>query len=275
MLKGKYKNYSDLHIYILKNTHPELKNLEDEDLIGVWEEDGVGVLFFHKPKDALIKELSRKYNLELEEKDVVPYEKWNENRFPKPIKIGSFRIAPVWYEGEWDLIFDPSVVFGEGHHPTTAMMLELSWEFYQKIGKPQKVLDIGCGSGLLTLFWAKLGAKVTAIDINPLCVKVTRNNLALNQLLNKAEVLEGDIKKFLPLKADLVLGNLYKGLLLDLFGLPSFWSSPYYLVSGFSPAMEKELREALTPYSVDIVARKERENWVCWLLKNNMVKEEG
>ncbi len=272
MLKGKYKNYTDLYIYIFKNSHPELKNLEDEDFIGVWEEDGVGVLFFHKPKDDLIQELSKKYNLELELKDKVPYDKWNENRFPKPLEIGNLKIAPIWCEGKWDLVFDPSVVFGEGGHPTTVMMLELSWEFYKNFCKPDRVLDIGCGSGILTLFWAKLGSNLVSIDINPLCIKVTKHNLALNGLLNKAEVIEGNIKKLLPLKADLVLGNLYKGLLLDLFGLPSFWTSPYYLLSGFSVAMERELKDALKPYSAEIILRKEMNNWVCWLLKNKKIK---
>ncbi len=272
MLRGKYKEYKDLYIYIFKRGNPALKNLEDEDFIGAWEEDGVEVLFFHKPKDELIEKLIEKYGLELEEKDRVSYEKWNENRFPRPVKIGDIKIAPVWYEGEWDLVFDPSVVFGEGGHPTTVMMLELSWEFYKRFGKPERVVDMGCGSGILTLFWAKLGASILSIDINPLCIEVTRHNLALNNLLDRAEVKEGDVKSFLPIKADLVLGNLYKGLLLDLLGLPSFWTSSYYLVSGFSVAMERELKEALKPCPAEIIVRKEMKNWVCWLLKNKKIK---
>jgi len=266
MLKGKYKKYDTLYIYSFRNSHPELKNFDDEDLIGVWEEEGISVLFFHKPKEELIKELAKKYGLELEVKDVIPYESWNEKRVPKPFKVGPYKIAPVWYEGEWDLIFDPSIVFGEGNHPTTSMMLELSWEFYQNFGKPKKVLDIGCGTGILTLFWAKLGAEVIAVDINPLCVKVTKHNLALNSL--SAEVVEGDIKGLLPIKVDLVLANLYKGLLEELFNLESFWTSQFYLVSGFMNSMEKELLEKLNNRKVELLLRKEKEGWISWFIKN-------
>ena len=266
MLKGKYSKYEDLYIYGFKNSHPELHSFEDEDLIGYWEEDGVGMLFFHKPKDELVKTLIKKYNLELEVKDRVLYSQWNEGRVPRPFEAGPFKIAPLWFEGNWDLVFDPSVVFGEGSHPTTSMVLEISWEFFQELEKPQTVIDIGCGTGILSLFWAKLGAKVKAVDINPLCIKVTKHNLSLNNL--SAEVIQADIKSLLPVSADLVLANLYKGLLLDLFGLPSFWTSQYYIVSGFFTEMEKELKESLTPYAVKIIKRKERENWVCWLIKN-------
>ncbi len=266
MLRGKYKKYETLYIYSFTNSHPALKDFDDEDLIGVWEEDGVSVLFFHKPKDELVEKLIKDYGLKLDVKDVMPYEIWNEKRMPKPFKVGPYTIAPVWYEGNWDLIFDPSIVFGEGTHPTTSMMLELSWEFYQNFEKPKKVLDIGCGTGILTLFWAKLGTEVIGVDINPLCVKVSKHNLALNGLSGK--VIEGDIKEMLPISVDLVLANLYKGLLEELFDLPAFWTSRFYLFSGFIKEMEDELLTSLKKHKVEILLRKEKENWVSWLVEN-------
>jgi ribosomal protein L11 methyltransferase len=272
MLRGKYKRYETLYIYSFRNSHPALKEFDDEDLIGVWEEEGISVLFFHKPKDELVKELMEKYGLELDVKDVMPYESWNEKRIPKPFEIGPYKIAPLWYEGIWDIVFDPSIVFGEGAHPTTSMMLELSWEFYQNFRKPQKVLDIGCGTGILGLFWAKLGSEVIAVDINPLCVKVTKNNLALNGL--SAEVIEGDIKKLLPIKVDLVLANLYKGLLEELFKIPSFWTSKFYMFSGFIKSMEEELFTLLKKQKTEVLLRKEKEGWISWLVENKEIKEE-
>jgi len=170
-------------------------------------------------------------------------------------------------DGDWDIVIDPSVVFGEGTHPTTSMVLELSWKFYKKFGLPEKVIDLGCGTGVLSLFWAKLGAEVVAVDKNPLCVKVTQHNAKLNNLENKIKVIEKDVKEVLPVNADLVLANLFKGILLELFGLPSFWKSPYYIVSGFSPGMEKELILPLKSFKVEITERVEKNGWVTWFLE--------
>jgi len=264
MLKGPYKNYETLCLYGFREGHPALHELEDEDLIGYWEEDGLGVLFFHRPKDSLIEELIKRYGLKLEIKDVVPYSQWNEKRVPQPFEIGPVKIAPLWYEGEWDLIFDPSVVFGEGRHPTTFLMLYASYDFYKEYGLPESILDLGCGSGLLSLFWAKLGGRVRALDINPLCVKVTKQNLQLNGL--SAEVSLGDVRTFADFTSELILANLYKGLILDLLKRPEFFSAKYYLLSGFTTGMEEEIREGLQNKPLKLLKRLEREHWVCYLL---------
>ncbi|MCS7198824.1 MAG: 50S ribosomal protein L11 methyltransferase [Caldimicrobium sp.] len=264
MLKAPYERYENLYIYAFREGHPSLRELEEPDLIGYWEEDGLGVLFFHQEKEELVEELVKRLNLTLELKDVIPYAKWNEKRVPHPFVVGPFKIAPLWEKGDFDLIFDPSVVFGEGFHPTTALMLETSWIFFQEKGLPEEVWDLGCGSGLLSLFWAKLGAKVVAVDVNPLCIKVTKRNLELNGL--EAEVIEGDVRKLPFFGGELILANLYKGLLLELFNIPSFFTSKYYLLSGFTTGMEEEILQALRDKPVKIEKRLEKENWVCYQL---------
>ncbi len=264
MLRPPYQKYETFYIYGFREGHPALRELEDPDLIGYWEEDGFGVLFFHRPKDDLVEALVHKYDLILEIKDIVPYTQWNERRVPVPFEVGPFKIAPLWYEGKWDLLFDPSVVFGEGTHPTTSLMLQASWGFYRKFGLPESILDLGCGSGILTLFWAKLGGKVRAIDINPLCVRVTQKNLDLNGL--SAEVREGDVREIRDFSSELILANLYKGLLLDLFKRDEFFSGKYYLLSGFTLGMEEEIKEGLRNKPVKLLERKHQENWVCYLL---------
>ncbi|BAU23871.1 ribosomal protein L11 methylase [Caldimicrobium thiodismutans] len=264
MLRPPYQKYETFYIYGFRDGHPALRVLDDPDLIGYWEEDGIGVLFFHKPKDALVQELINQFNLTLEIKDEVPYTQWNERRIPQPFEVGPFKIAPLWYEGKWDLIFDPSVVFGEGTHPTTTLMLHSSWNFYKLYGLPESILDLGCGSGILTLFWAKLGGKIRAIDINPLCVKVTQKNLSLNGL--QAQVQEGDVREFKDFACDLLLANLYKGLLLDQFKREEFFSAKYYLLSGFTIGMEEEIIDGLEEKPVRLLERKQIENWVCYLL---------
>lgn len=263
MLKPPYHKYETLYIYGFREGNKALRSLDDPDLIGYWEEDGFGVLFFHKPKDELVKNLINTYDLILEIKDVVPYSQWNEKRIPKPFKIGPFNIAPLWYQGNFNLIFDPSVVFGEGAHPTTVLMLELSWEIFKEHGLPKNLLDLGCGSGILTLFWSKLGGKVTALDVNPLCVKVTQKNLDLNNL--SAQVIEADLREWKDFSYELILANLYKGLLLELFNRKEFFQGRYYLISGFTVGMEEEIKESIKD-KFKVLKRKERENWVCYHL---------
>jgi ribosomal protein L11 methyltransferase len=123
---------------------------------------------------------------------VVRNEDWANNwkvHF-KPVRIGKrLVIKPTWEEyqplpGDLIIQIDPGMAFGTGAHPTTRMCLE-SLEricFGRPDGKlPEAVLDVGTGSGVLSIAAALLGAtRITAVDIDPEAVRVTRENLELN-----------------------------------------------------------------------------------------------
>ena len=104
---------------------------------------------------------------------------WREN-FP-PLEIGRFLIVPSWEEApESELIpieLDPGLAFGTGQHPTTRMCLELLGELDLD---GQKLLDVGCGSGILSIAAAKLGAVVVASDLDEWCIAATRENAEKN-----------------------------------------------------------------------------------------------
>ncbi|AEH44454.1 methyltransferase small [Thermodesulfatator indicus DSM 15286] len=268
MLRGHHKRYHKLYLYSFDRKHPALHEIDDEDFIGCWEEDGLAIVFFHKPKDALLDRLAKELGLTIEDRAEVSYDEWSEGRKISCLKFGDIVLRPVWEEGP-GLKFDPGVVFGSGNHPTTKLCLSWIYKLWQEYGPFEKVADLGCGAGLLSLLSASLGAQVLAVDFNPLCVELTRKNLALNHLEHRATVYCEDVKKLVPFEADLVIANLFKGLLLDLFGLPSFWQNRYYLFSGFSPAMEKELREALWP-KARIKGREEENGWVIWFVENEV-----
>ncbi len=266
MLRGKHKRYHKLYLYAVDRPHPALHHFEDEDFIGCWEEEDFAVLFFHQPRDSLIEKVLSSLGLKLEEKAVVDFEEWGEGRRIAPFRVGPYQLAPEWEAQAGDLVFDPGVVFGSGTHPTTRLCLEWLYRLFQEFGPFKRVADLGCGSGLVSLLATKLGARVLAADINPLCVSLTKKNLRLNQLQSQAKVLKEDVRRLLPIKADLVVANLFKGLLLELFGLPSFWQSRYYLFTGFVPSMEEELKEALSPYA-DILDRDEKQGWVLYAVR--------
>lgn len=116
-------------------------------------------------------------------------------QFFKPRRIGRrFVIRPTWEEfaaepGDHVIVLDPGQAFGTGDHPTTRLCLELL-ERAEIEGK--RLADVGCGSGILAIAAAQLGAaEVQAVDIDPIAVEVTKENAALNGVSFRAVVGEG------------------------------------------------------------------------------------
>jgi ribosomal protein L11 methyltransferase len=100
----------------------------------------------------------------------------------EPVQIEKFYIHPTWSEANPDLIniiIDPALAFGTGHHPTTASSLKAISHY---VKKGDYVLDVGCGSGILGIAAIKLGAKVDACDTDPISVQNTIENAKLNGL---------------------------------------------------------------------------------------------
>lgn len=100
----------------------------------------------------------------------------------QPLVIDDFYIHPTWDDPNPELInieIDPALAFGTGHHPTTASALRA----ISKYVKPNsKVLDVGCGSGILGVGAIKLGATVDACDTDPVSVENTLQNAKLNKV---------------------------------------------------------------------------------------------
>jgi len=100
----------------------------------------------------------------------------------KPIQIDRFYIHPTWDEPNKDLlniVIDPALAFGTGHHPTTASSLRAIAKY---VKKDDNVLDVGCGSGILGVGALKLGAKVDACDTDEVCVQNSEVNAKLNEV---------------------------------------------------------------------------------------------
>jgi ribosomal protein L11 methyltransferase len=134
-------------------------------------------------------------------------------------------IVPSWVEhrarpDDIVLRIDPGMAFGTGQHPTTAMCLaalEDMFEWFAKPwreGKPVDVLDLGCGSGILAIAAAKLGAsRIVAIDVDPQAIKATRANAAENGVADVIEAHEGTLEAVSE-QFDIIVANI-SGLTLE------------------------------------------------------------
>jgi ribosomal protein L11 methyltransferase len=154
-------------------------------------------------------------------------EDWAESwkRHFKPIEIGdALLIKPSWSrrrarKNQAVVVLDPGLSFGTGHHPTTAFCLrELARHSAKRTAARRSFLDIGTGSGILTIAAAKLGfAPVHAMDWDAGAVRVTRANARANGVLKQLRLMRGDLLK-LPLRSDwqydLICANLTATLLI-------------------------------------------------------------
>jgi ribosomal protein L11 methyltransferase len=156
----------------------------------------------------------------------VPQQNWNElweSNF-EPISVaGQVYVRATFHqprpEFKYEIVIDPKMAFGTGHHQTTSMMMELmlETEFRDK-----KVLDMGCGTGILAILAEKLGSReITAIDYDPVCYESTLENAALNRMHHIA-ALCGSKEAIPNQQFDIILANINRNILLD--QLPAYAS---------------------------------------------------
>ena len=161
---------------------------------------------------------------------------------------------------EYNIIIDPKMSFGTGHHETTSLMVSeiLNADFAEKT-----VLDMGCGTSVLAVLASMRGAKkLTAVDIDDWCVENSLENLALNNISN-TEVLHGDASLLSGKSFDIILANINRNILVnDMVTYAACLSENVLLfMSGFYtediPIIEKEANK----YGLKLLDSKTKNNW--------------
>lgn len=152
------------------------------------------------------------------EDDVLWRDKWKE--YFKPTKLSNnIVVKPTWCEyksNEGDIVIeiDPGMAFGTGTHETTMLCIRMI-EKYMSDG--YKVLDVGSGSGILSIAAAKLGASdVLGIDIDEDAVRVSNENYELNDVSDRAKAIVGDLTAGVDYKANIVVANLLADIVMRL-----------------------------------------------------------
>ena len=156
--------------------------------------------------------------------DTLCEEDWANawKKYFKPQKVSDFVvIKPTWEaytpaQDETVIEIDPGMAFGTGTHETTKMCIRMLEEF-QEPGS--SVLDVGCGSGILSIASGKLGAgSILGLDLDPVAVEVARENVARNGLADKTQIIASDITQGVPKnrKFDIVLANIIADVIIRL-----------------------------------------------------------
>lgn len=143
---------------------------------------------------------------------------WKE--YFHPVRVSEhIVIKPSWEEyipavGDIVIELDPGMAFGTGTHHTTAMCVRC----LEDVIKPKHVVfDIGTGSGILAVAAAKLGAaSVRAVDLDPVAVRVAKENIAFNNVAAKIEITQGDLLTGITGKADIIVANIIADIIIKM-----------------------------------------------------------
>jgi len=153
-------------------------------------------------------------------KELIKSQNWNEvweKNYFKPLVIAGECLVRAPFHKEYprckyEIVIEPNMAFGTGNHETTSMMLEAILK-EELTGK--KVLDMGCGTGILGIMASIKGAsQITAIDIDEWSVKGTHENAVLNNIKN-LKVKKGDASLLGDEKYDFIFANIHKNVLLN------------------------------------------------------------
>ncbi len=200
----------------------------------------------------------------------VAEENWAESwkQFFHPKRVGKrFFICPSWEKvsispDQYLIVLDPGQAFGTGDHPTTRMCLELL-ETLDMQGK--EIADIGCGSGILSIAAALLGAKsVVSVDVETSSVESTAENASRNNV--KIEVYQG--KGFEPIDPeqtfDLVVSNIISPVILDLipFVKSRLNEGGFWLISGVIEGNWQRVQLALISAGFKNLTHKKEGEWI-------------
>ncbi|HBH3690796.1 TPA: 50S ribosomal protein L11 methyltransferase [Clostridioides difficile] len=185
----------------------------------------------------------------------------------KPTKVGQrVVVKPTWedyamQDGDLIIELDPGMAFGTGTHETTSMCIR---ELEKYVNKDSKVFDIGCGSGILAIAAAKLGAKeVVAVDLDEVAVKVAKENVLENKVEKSVSVMHGNLTDVIKDKADVIVANIIADIIKILAkDVQNFMKEDaIFISSGIILDKVEEVKESLIENGFEIVEVQKLGEW--------------
>lgn len=270
------EDYSDLEKGAEEIAHIDLI---DEDLINSDRNHSVIHIYISKENNIAesteyLKERLNGCNIPFEfGESTISEEEWENNwkQFFKCTEIGNrLCIRPCWeeYDNKENrkvLSIDPGAAFGTGTHATTSMCLQVLDEI---VKQDDTVLDIGSGSGILSIAAVLLGAEnAVGVDIDPVAVKVATENAKINNMSDKTKYLVGNLNDKIKEKYSIVVANIVADVIIslskDVKNLMT--DNGVFLCSGIIDIRAKDVENALAENGLKIIKRLENNNWVAFL----------
>ena len=242
-----------------------------DDVLGYENKDDSSLVYFDNVSKKYLEDyIQSNSNIKKWQWSEIVEKNWMENcrDFFKPIIIkDKVYISTVWDEDEKnnmiDIKINPALAFGTGHHETTYMMIEamLDFDFKEK-----SVLDIGTGSGILSILSKRLGSnRILAIDNDPL----TENNFIENLKFNHIDDVEfkiADCTSFIDYNFDIILANINRSVIVDI--IPNLTSSnTLVFLSGILNSDEDLISDLLNQYNRKIQKIYRKNKWSCIVIK--------
>lgn len=195
-------------------------------------------------------------------------------KYYNPVKISErFTIVPTWetYErvstDELIIELDPGMAFGTGTHPTTVMCIQA----LEKCVQPgDTVIDVGTGSGILSIAAAMLGAKsVRALDLDLVAVDSAKINVKLNKVQHVVTVMQNNLLDHIDKTANVIVANILAEIILrfvdDAYRLLE--PNGYFITSGIIQAKKQEVKDGLVNAGFTIEETLTMEDWVAFIAK--------
>ncbi|MEO6403877.1 MAG: 50S ribosomal protein L11 methyltransferase [Ferruginibacter sp.] len=219
--------------------------------------------------ELIIKNIFYKFKVEFAI-NIIPYKNWNEEWEANflPVQVGNFvnvraSFHPKPTNMKYDIIINPKMSFGTGHHATTWLMMQ---EMEQLDFKEKYVIDFGTGTGILAILAEKLGAAhILAIDNDENCIINARENFRLNDCNNinlaKAETISG--------KASIILANINKNIILTNCKriISACDINGYILLSGLLKDDYDDITKIFVNSNMLLIHHAEKDNWISLLYR--------
>ena len=190
-------------------------------------------------------------------------------KYYKPVKVSEkITITPTWEEysavssDELIIELDPGMAFGTGTHPTTVLSMQ-ALERY--IEKDQMVLDVGAGSGVLSIASVLLGAKqVYAYDLDEIAVKTTKINAKLNKVDSKIKTKQNNLLDNVTHQPDIIVSNILAEIIMrfekDAYHLLK--PGGIFITSGIIQTKKQQVKQALIDVGFEILEVNQMEDWI-------------